>query len=278
MSFWKKIFGTKKEVSKQQGDPLFAQYRVALNALNLKTAQDLEWLVEPLIRPATIIEVAEASKEPDHSPLKSHFGGRPYFQENDKWPTTKSAQPLSFVFQIFNEDDLILPKEIALIQFFYEWDIFPFETSGEGWFVKIYKQLDIEKLVQLPRPKELEETKHCEISFKETKSLPDWEGIEMYNENASNLSCVLNEKEPWLHYDEAVTKLLGEQDFQSQLGGYPQWIQGEGTPKDKQGNAMKLLFQIASEGNADLIWGDSGIIYVFYDEANGHVEFKLQSH
>jgi uncharacterized protein YwqG len=41
---------------------------------------------------------------------------------------------------------------------------------------------------------------------------------------------------------------------------------------------MKLLFQIDSEDNAELMWGDVGLIYVFYDEATDKIEFTLQCH
>ena len=64
----------------------------------------------------------------------------------------------------------------------------------------------------------------------------------------------------------------------SQLGGYPKWVQGESTPKDKNGEPLKLLFQIDSEDNAGIMWGDVGLIYVFYDEELEKIEFILQCH
>ena len=41
---------------------------------------------------------------------------------------------------------------------------------------------------------------------------------------------------------------------------------------------MKLLFQIDSEDNAGLMWGDVGLIYVFYDNETQKIEFILQCH
>jgi uncharacterized protein YwqG len=108
--------------------------------------------------------------------------------------------------------------------------------------------------------------------------LPDWEGINLYCNNALKLSCVLNEDRPWDNYNQIATKLIGEQDYQSQLGGYPKWVQGESTPIDDEGNPMKLLFQIDSEDNAGLMWGDVGLIYVFYDKKTEKIEFTLQCH
>lgn len=274
MSFWKKLFGKKEAKVTSE----FQAERERLNQLNLKTVADLENLLKPLIRKSTRIEVLEASKPPEHAALKSHFGGPPYFEQGAAWPTSKKGDPLSFIFQIFNEETFELPKDIELIQFFYDWEAFPWETQGDGWLVKIYKQVDIEKQIAIEPAAELETSKYCELVFHHSLSLPDWEGIDSYEQAASDLSCVLKEDEPWEHYDHARTKLIGEHDLQSQLGGYPQWVQGESTPKNKDGRLMKLLFQIDSEDNADLMWGDVGLIYVFYDEASGQIAFELQCH
>jgi len=124
----------------------------------------------------------------------------------------------------------------------------------------------------------LEKSKYCEIYFKPVKSLPDWEGIELYCNNASKLSCVLDPDKPWRIYQQIVTKIIGEQDFQSQLGGYPKWLQGETTPKNNEEKPMNLLFQIDSEQNAELMWGDFGLIYVFYDEETEKIVFDFQCH
>lgn len=276
MSFWKKLFGRDKDNRKTESH--FDRYRNELNELNLKTISDLENIVKPIIRNATKLEVLPASRSPENSQLISHFGGQPYFEKGEQWPKSKKGKNLEFIFQVFNNRDLQLSENIELIQFYYDWDEFPWDTENDGWLVKIYKKIEKEKVDFVDNPSELEKSKYCEISFRSTKSLPDWEGIDLHCNNASKLSCVLNENEPWDSYDQVVTKLIGEQDYQSQLGGYPKWVQGESTPQDKEGNPMKLLFQIDSEDNAGLMWGDVGLIYVFYDEKSESIEFTLQCH
>jgi uncharacterized protein YwqG len=171
-----------------------------------------------------------------------------------------------------------MPSNIKLVQFFYDWDEFPWDTADKGWKVKIYENLDFEKVKFIEKPQELEKSKFCEIQFKPVKSLPDWEGIDIYSPNASKLSCVLDENEPWANYGKIVENIIGEQDYQSQLGGYPKWVQGESTPQNSKGEKMKLLFQIDSEDNAGLMWGDVGLIYVFYDGETKQIEFTLQCH
>lgn len=276
MNFWKKLFSGNKDKPKTESH--FDKYRNELNELDLKTISDLENLVKPIIRPATNLEILPASRPPVNSQLISHFGGQPYFEKGELWPKSKTGKNLEFIFQVFNSTDLQLPQDIELIQFYYDWDEFPWDTSDDGWLVKIYKKIDKQNIEFIDKPKELERSKYCEINFSLTKSLPDWEGIGLHSHHASQLSCILDEHNPWDSYQKIVNKLTGKQDYQSQLGGYPKWVQGESTPKDKDGNSMKLLFQIDSEDNAGLMWGDVGLIYVFYDEESEKIEFSLQCH
>lgn len=278
MSFWKKIFGNKNKKSEKKSESHFDKYKSELNELNLKSISDLENLVKPLIRQTTKLEILPASRLPENSQFESHFGGHPYFEKDEEWPKSKSGKHLDFIFQIFNSPEIELPKSIELVQFFYDWEEFPWDTENDGWLVKIYGKVDKQKSEFLAKPTDLEKSKFCKLEFKPTQTLPDWEGIDLFGNDASKLSCVLNEEEPSDSYDQIVTKLIGEQDYQSQLGGYPKWVQGESTPKDKNGKPMKLLFQIDSEDNAGLMWGDVGLIYVFYDEMTESIEFTLQCH
>lgn len=259
-------------------DSHFENYREELRKENLNSFEDLEKLVKPLIRTATKIEVQPSSRPPENSQLQSHFGGQPYFEEGDEWVRSKSGNPMNFIFQIFNSDEIVLPNNIKLIQFFYDWDEFPWDTADDGWFVKIYETLDTDKLLQIEKPQELERSKFCNIKFNSVRSLPDWEGIELYSSKASKLSCILDEDEPWAKYREIVEKLTGDDDYRSQLGGYPKWVQAESTPQNSKGETMEFLFQIDSEDNAGLMWGDVGLIYVFYDIKSKHLEFILQCH
>ena len=278
MSFWNKLFGKKKESPPQRNEnSYFDGYRKALEILGLKTMSDLEGLVKPLLRPATkIITKPSAAPPARDSALKSHFGGQPYFEKGENWPLTKAGKPLDFIFQIYNTPVLEMPKQIALVQFFYSLDEFPWDTEDDGWKVKIYKDVHSDQMAIVEVPSELEKPKYCEVVLKPIQSLPDWEGIQSYSEHASNLSCVLNEEDPSETYRQICAELIGEQDNHSQLAGYPYWIQGESTPTDEQGNDMKLLFQIDSDDKAGLMWGDVGIVYVFYDEKTERIEFTLQ--
>ncbi len=247
-----------------------------LKEINLSTFEDLENLVQPLIRKGTKIDLKKQIDPPKNTQLKSHFRGQPYFEEGEEWVRSKSGRHMDFIFQIFNNEELPLPQNIKLLQFYYDWEESPSDTGDDGWFVKIYETLNTDKIISIDKPAELGTTEYCEVAFTPINSLPDWEGISLCDSNISKLSRILNTERPWENYDKVIEKLSGELHGLSQLGGYPKWVQGEETPQNEKGENMKLLFQIDSEEDAELMWGDCGLVYVFYDEDTKQIEFSLQ--
>ena len=276
MGFWNKLLGKKNEKASAKAASHIEKYKSELNELNLKSASDLENLIKPLIRQTTRLHLLPPSTLSENTQLESHFGGHPYFEMGESWPTTEKGKALDFVFQVFNSKELELPENIALVQLFYDWDELPWDTGEDGWLVKIYHKVDKQNIEFISRPEELVESPFCKIDFISDRSLPDWEGIDLFKAEAAKLSCVLNEESPWEAYENSVLGLIGKQDYQSQLGGYPKWVQGEATPLNIEGNPLKLLFQVDSEENANLMWGDLGSIYVFYEEETERIEFTLQ--
>ncbi|MBW3127266.1 DUF1963 domain-containing protein [Hymenobacter profundi] len=243
------------------------------------TMADLVNLLRPLLLPANKLTPREALQSIDGSQFRSHFGGRPYFEAGEDWPTTQEGQPLDFILQIVASEDVTLPAGIAVLQLFYSWESFAWDTEADGWLVKTYAAVSAEQAQVIERPASLDEPIFCDIGFTPIQSLPDWGGL---NELAAGADAValaetLNAVDPWDAYDEAVTQLLGEGDYQSILGGYPRWLQGAENPVDAIGHTLPLLFQLDSEHEAGIMWGDSGLVYVFYDpQRPGYFTFELQ--
>jgi len=188
---------------------------------------------------AAKIIAKQVSTIPGDSHLKSHFGGQPYFEKGEKWPTTKAGYPLGFVFQIYNENNA-LPENIKLLQFFIDWEDIPWRTEEDGWLVKIYEKPNPDNFQLIKKPEENDQVNYCEIRLKTIKSLPDEEG-----------------------------------QLSSQLGGYPHWLQGDKTPKKDN---FDFLFQLDSlEDEVEgLYFYDCGVVYVFYDSKSKEFEFVLQ--
>jgi len=252
----------------------FEKYKAELDALNLRTADDLENLVRPLIKDAAKIVAKQSAAMPGDSHLKSHFGGQPYFEKGEEWPKTKNGCPLGFVFQIYNENNA-LPENIKLLQFYIDWEDCPWNTEDDGWLVKIYENINKNDFILIKKPEENDNVNYCEISLETMQSLPDWDGIDMYCENAANLSVVLNPEDPSSHYRKTFYKLIGEPQMSSHLGGYPHWLQNDGAPEKKQ---FEFLFQLDSlEDEVEgLYFSDCGVVYVFYNSKSKEFEFVLQ--
>ncbi|MCL2521688.1 MAG: YwqG family protein [Erysipelotrichales bacterium] len=269
---------------KKPKESKFVKERAELTTLGLTTIEDLENLVKPLVRDALKV-IPKKANNLEGSNLKSQIGGTPYFERGESWPKTKDGTYLQFICQIFNDGNSGLPDNIKLLQFYYAVDgeYMAFETADKGWLVKVYENLDKANVAIVPKPEnehfeEWDNVEYCELSFKKIKSLPDWEGISHYSKNASNLSCILNEDEPWANYEKIKAKLTereyeeDEEIYISQIGGYPAWVQGDDTPE-----GCEFLLQLNSEEETtNLMWGDMGLVYFFYNKKNKKIEFILQ--
>ena len=248
----------------------FRRYREQLDKLNLKTIDDLENLLKPLLLDAAKLTVKRAEM-PEETQLKSHFGGQPYFEKGEEWPENEDGEPLHFVFQFFNTKGKYLPDNIKLIQFYYDFEEKrPWFSEDDGWLVKVYEQLDKDNMITIEKPEELWDRHYCEIKTRTIKSLPHWYNLEMYDKNADMLCDVLEEENP---YWKVTSKLKAAHNLQSQVGGYPHWLQGSAHPKDKD---FIFLFQIDSEDEAGLMWGDCGLVYAYYNPKTKETKFELQ--
>lgn len=278
MNFFKRLFGAKQTEAAQE-DVAKIENEGTAKVDVTTTKEDLAKILKPLIKKATRMVVQPPSRMPEQVQFTSHFGGQPYFEQGEKWPISRSGNHLNFIFQVFNTEGVCLPAGIKLVQFYYDMEAFPWDTSDDGWLVKIYRELHQERALEIPKPEELEKSKFCTIQLVEVQSLPNWEGVSSYSKEAAGLCEQINPEEPWQAYEEGVEKLTGSQDYQSQFGGYPKWVQGESTPDNAKGEPKELLFQVDSEENADLMWGDMGLVYVFYDKDDfQNIAFTLQCH
>ncbi len=218
--------------------------------------------LKQLIRPKDKIRVvAGAPENYAGSFLRSNFNGIPYLEQDEKWPINlQTRRPLDFVFQIINDDNLLLPPYIKVLQFYYDWEMRPTSWKQEGWLIKVYPELDESKSIQLdktPKPQ------FCSVNYKRGYALPSWESLDVYDSEIVSLCRQVDQQIPWEVYEKHVQELIGQSEIKSFIGGYPQWIQGDVTPTFGSYRS-KLLIQIDSEELADINWGTMGSLYLFY--------------
>lgn len=276
MSIWKKFFG------KPEHPPMAPSHRIperneGPSPEDTALLLQLEEAMKRYAKPATLLKVQTSSMPDPEAALLSHFGGPPYFEKGDSWPCSALGKPLDFVCQIYNSPDFQMPQEIKLLQLFYDWEESAYDSSCDGWKVKIFYDLRMEDRVDIERPALLDKPKYAEIIFRPVPSFPDYQEVDNYPEIAELLDAIASE-DSLEAYDRIQESLMGTGRFQSHLGGYPLWIQGYETPVGADGRPLPLLLQVDSEDNAGVCWGDAGMAYLFYDPSARRVEFYMQCH
>jgi len=203
--------------------------------------------LRPLVLPVTLVEPRAGAP----GIAETKFGGAPYAEAGETWPMCGGCKRgLSFVFQ--------WKAERGLCTFYYCFECNPWGLADEpraAWCLRRHATSDA--AVSLPdRSPKKPRLKERAVALRPGLSLPDWEGIDSF---APKLDVDSEE------YDPVVESLIGrEPDFCTQIGGYPMFVQGGEFPAcpacRKQ---MRLLVQIDSEEEVQLMWGDSGCVYLF---------------
>lgn len=212
----------------------------------------------------------------------SKFGGLPWLDSHEAWPTCKECQaPLELFLQL---DLAQLPTELegqfgtGLLQLFYctgqqepctgenGWEPFSDTVSrvrivsprGAAADIRSENQFDPmrilgwEKTVDFPSPAEHEQLGvEIDYHFGDVPFKP------------AEMTC----KELGLHLTgiEAVNSLeeLVQSLPEDKLGGWPCWVQGAEYPNCTQcGERMRPIFQIASEIHVPFMFGDCGIGHI----------------
>lgn len=240
--------------------------------------EQLDELLGPIARRARVL-VLEPNDEARDVRTDSKFGGAPYAEAGDEWPTCSGCDnDLVFVAQI--RDDL----SNVLVVFFYCFDCFPWGLSDEErgqWVVRRYESPDVDRAANLePRNEMALAVRPCTVTKHVVRALPDWESLESHSADASQLCSELNAESPWETYNSAVARNECLTDFATVLGGYPRWVQGQATAVCPECNEhMHFIVQIDSEDGAELMWGDVGLVYLFQCRAHPEIfHLELQCH
>jgi uncharacterized protein YwqG len=228
---------------------------------------------------------------------ESKFGGLPHLPADFVWPVY-NGKPLAFIAQ-FNLADVAaydtgnkLPHE-GILHFFYEggvevWGYDPKDVDGFG----IYHHKELAGLKAAALPEGVAEyalLSPCKLEFSEDVSYPTGEALDGVGLDPEMLKDFMDIKHANKHVFDGIiedyeeNRLLGEADHQ--LLGHPHLVQGEifeecqlvsnglfcgnesgyRDPRAKElrdgAKDWTLLFQIDSDDNAEVMWGDEGMVY-----------------
>ncbi len=243
--------------------------------------------------------VSKKATESSISIGSSKLGGLPDVPKNFEWPYWKE-QPLSFLAQI-NMADIskfeipVIFKKKGLLTFFYdsEQSTWGFDPKDKGSW-RIFYFDDITNLNRTSFPEDLEEhAKYnvCEISYEKVTCYPPWESSII-----DSLTLSDHEIDNYIDYTDGKY----EEASIHKLFGYPNQIQGDmrrdcqlasnniycGDAKSSSSKQAKnllkdkekwqLLFQLDSDENMEMMWGDVGRLYFWYHEEDIK-DFKIDN-
>lgn len=240
--------------------------------------EKLDRLLKPLIKNAVKLNL-KADSSAAKACCESKFGGLPYAEKGNIWPSCPTCKrQLTFINQISDE------SEQMLFVFYYCNDCFPWGLGDEEkgqWLVHLYNNPSAEKLIEIERDADDEYAlTPCKVTSSKVCVLPDWEALDSASNEAGELCCEIDSESPWEVYEEATERAGCLNEYATLLGGYPRYVQGEACPKCSECNSeMKFYAQVDSEDEANLMWGDVGLVYFFRcPQHKDKFQLELQCH
>jgi uncharacterized protein YwqG len=248
-----------------------------LNADLLPELEEYRGQIEATIRP--YIKIV-AKPENNLGPWQSKFGGIPYLPKSAQYPKNSKGQPLFLLVQInFAEIPKLesFPKH-GILQFYIGDDDqyglqFEDMTNQENFRICYFSEVvkNEESLVTdfsfLPSPRfvPVSNSKSCSLVF-ELKQQP----ISAYDYQFED--TIFNGSFPGHREDLYPTLGSYEKIFRAdghKLGGYPYFTQSDPRGNEKyRSKDFKLLLQVDTDSNADIMWGDAGVANFFMRETD----------
>ncbi len=248
-------------------------------AASAADAAALKAALEPLVRARWVMQPRRARTIPPDARFGSHLFGPPYALPGERWPVVaKTGRPLQCVLQI--ADPRVLPKGIAVLQLFYDFESHAYSTRDAGWLVKTYAKLERRRAIALDPP--LAPGRFSTITFAAEDALPTWSQLKYEGPLVTTRAaravvarCEAIDRDAAEEvFDRAAAKRTRSRDAWSFCGGYARPVQDTPTVSDRRAH---FLLQLGSDDKLDLMWGDCGAIYLFHNGKTGRFGFRLQS-
>jgi hypothetical protein len=204
----------------------------------------------------------------DHSRPASCMAGEFYSKPGEQWPINDHGPMIPLVQVVFGEVPIVPKclKGLFLLTLFLDRKRLPRDgaANGNGWLLRVYNPDDV--LVPLETPDALWDGEYpkdfCHFAF--DKKFPprvthlswrvgdqDYPGWEDYISQLPRLTWEFDDVHP--QYVQ-----IAHHQYGTKVGGWPTYIQGG--PVESQG---EFAFQVASQEQPRVMFGDNGNVYVF---------------
>ncbi len=238
----------------------------------------LKSALEALKRECVKVVPCSQGFSPEHA-ADIRFGGSAYAEKDEeKHICPNCGKLLTFVFQYREKYDKSFRPSGSLYSVYYCFDCMPIGRPSEEqgqWAVIEHKNADASKFVAGYGDNGT--IKPCDCELQRVNILPDYETLEEKYPDVASMCEELDEEDPMAAYEDVANELGLVTQPGTVLGGYPIWLQGEGSqicPVDK--GEMEFCAQIDSEEMANLMFGDAGCLYVFRCKEHNKFEIEMQ--
>lgn len=259
----------------------------------MQSLTEIEAMIDEFIAATAKPSVKIIAHPSDETTLwQSKFGGEPYFPKDTAYPTSPLGNPLTLLAQInFTEVPVTedFPKQ-GILQFYIDssqnttYGLLDDLQIEQSTFRVIYfpePDLNIENLINnfdfLPEPivYPIKIERSLALSFEvqlDPISASDFQFNTLVESYFSALPGIEDNQEKSELIEEILDELAENKKYQEQLnkhslGGYPYLVQDDyrGENLNKFKNYTFLLFQMVSESDQSIMWGDMGAGYFFIE-------------
>ena len=219
----------------------------------------LDQAVRASARPATRLLVRAVDDSHVFAPTESHFGGNPYAEVGESWPTRgEEKRPYDFVCQINLRDCPHRPAVPAeLITVWFCWAAIEDADVDNACVVRGYRNPSPSRAAALTRPAALDhgdfKVTRCSVRTDEALTYPY-----VWEKHASIVAAASKFKNPEAAYVDSWKRIGWYGQFFSRVGGYPSWVHENTLEHDK----FIFVAQIDYEPDANNCIQDAGPIYI----------------
>jgi uncharacterized protein YwqG len=219
----------------------------------------LDKAVRDAARPATRLLVEGVDDGHVFAPTESHFGGSPYAEAGESWPTRgDEKRPYDFVCQINLHDCPHRPDiPVDLITVWCCWAAVEDVDVDTACIVRGYQEAAASRAVALARPASLANGEFkvtpCSVRTEEALTYPY-----VWEKHPAIVAAASKFKKPEDAHVDSWKRIGWYGQYFSRVGGYPSWVQDNTLEHD----GYTFVAQIDYEPDANNCIQDAGPIYI----------------